>query len=620
MNLKELNSFKLSDAVTFHDKLNPKLWNGTKLRPEVREQLLKIAEDFLTELGVHDLDVKDITISGSNAAYSYTKYSDLDLHILVDMGNLPVDEVYRELFTAKKTIYNDTHDITIHKIPVELYVQDSRQPVVSLGEYSVMNDQWIKIPTKRRSDFDQTATKSKYEKLLSLIEIALQSKQYSKVKHIIDTIKRYRQAGLDKGGEFGPENLAYKMLRSQGYITKLYDLRDKLHSEKLSFETMYQNIDEETNHWYDAGVKDAQRDAKQYPDRVVKKLNPRTRLKTMQDKRARHPEEVEQYSLGYRGVTQDVDENTAAGINKMFNNLGDPVFANLQRVALLAMQGRQQEAAGRLQTVIKDANPAVQKKITDAVNNIKPVTINGRVADSSTLDKSKQHNDWIINTFIPWVQSLLGQQGVAEGATVTRIDSKPITDFGSSLKAYKHTDDWSQSGVDTGDDSYWKNKNLKTNTTKGLFAGDPKRTALYATGNAHETRYVEFTQNGQPIVYFDQKDLPAMRSRKTYLTVFDANDFRQLPTGEWFSENPGKPIKQIPIGDPFKYIASQGWIVRVTDDLDKVFKQVKNMHKAGKIAQYGAEGMNESKQGVAEARKNPEQNTKYQSGWAELAA
>ena len=93
-----------------------------------------------------------------------------------------------------------------------------------------------------------------------------------------------------------------------------------------------------------------------------------------------------------------------------------------------------------------------------------------------------------------------------------------------------------------------------------------------------------------------------MRSRKTYLTVFDASNFRQLPTGEWFSENPGKPIKQVPIGDPFKYIASQGWIVRVTDDLGKVFKQVKNMHKAGKIAQYGAEGMNESKQGVAEGK------------------
>jgi hypothetical protein len=52
---------------------------------KVREQLLVIAQDFLQELGVNDLDVKDITISGSNSAYSYTKHSDLDLHILVDM-------------------------------------------------------------------------------------------------------------------------------------------------------------------------------------------------------------------------------------------------------------------------------------------------------------------------------------------------------------------------------------------------------------------------------------------------------------------------------------------------------------------------------------------------------
>jgi hypothetical protein len=114
--------------------------------------------------------------------------------------------------------------------------------------------------------------------------------------------------------------------------------------------------------------------------------------------------------------TQGVAESTADDVTKLFTNVYDPAYANLQRVALLAMQGRQQEAAGLLQRVIKDADPAVQKKIVDAVNNIKPVTINGRVADSSTLDKSKQHQDWITNTFIPWVQSLLGQQGVTENA------------------------------------------------------------------------------------------------------------------------------------------------------------------------------------------------------------
>ena len=144
--------------------------------------------------------------------------------------------------------------------------------------------------------------------------------------------------------------------------------------------------------------------------------------------------------ISKQGVAEN---NTAAGINKMFNNLGDPVFSNLQRVALLAMQGRQQEAYGRLQSVIKDASPQVQKKIIDAVNNIKPVTINGKIADSSTIDKSKQHQDWIINTFIPWVQSLLGKQGLAEkmkmGATIEPMEDKeksdPVVD--ATLKFYK---------------------------------------------------------------------------------------------------------------------------------------------------------------------------------------
>lgn len=241
MNLKELDSFKLSDAVTFHDHLNPALWAGHKLKPAIKEQLLIIAKDFLEELGVDDLDVTDITVSGSNAAYSYTAHSDLDLHILVDMRNLNDDEVYKELFNAKKTLYNDSHHITINNVPVELYVQDANEPVVSLGEYSILHDNWLRLPTKRRANFDQTATKEKYAKLQKLIEIALLSKDLHKVDAVLKTIKRYRQAGLDRGGEFGPENLAFKALRSQGYITKLYQLRDRLHSEILTIENMYQD-------------------------------------------------------------------------------------------------------------------------------------------------------------------------------------------------------------------------------------------------------------------------------------------------------------------------------------------------------------------------------------------
>lgn len=247
MNTKELDSFRLSDAISFHNNLNPKLWKGNKLLPIVKDQLNTIAKDFLEELGIHDLDVRDITISGSNAAYTYTPHSDLDLHILVNMADLPQSEVYKELFNAKKTIYNDTHDITVHGVPVELYVQDANEPVKSLGEYSLMNDKWLRIPTKRRANFDQTATKAKYEKLLELVKTALKTKDSTKLDKILKKIKQYRQAGLDKGGEFGPENLAYKALRSQGYITKLYDLRDKLHSERLSIEGMYAQEDYHPN-------------------------------------------------------------------------------------------------------------------------------------------------------------------------------------------------------------------------------------------------------------------------------------------------------------------------------------------------------------------------------------
>ncbi len=241
MNITQLESFKLADAIKFHDNLNPKLFANNKPRPAVKQQLLKIAKDFISELGIKDLDVKDITISGSNAAYTYTPHSDLDLHILVDMAKLSNDEVYKELFNAKKTLYNDTHDIKIHGVPVELYVQDSAEPVVSLGEYSLLQNKWLRLPVKRKANLDQTITKQKYNKLYDLVQVALKSKRIEKIEDLLKTMRRYRKAGLDKGGEFSPENLSFKALRSQGWLTKLYKLRDELHSKSLSIENIQED-------------------------------------------------------------------------------------------------------------------------------------------------------------------------------------------------------------------------------------------------------------------------------------------------------------------------------------------------------------------------------------------
>jgi hypothetical protein len=236
MNINELDSYNLGDAVKFNDRLNPRIWDtNEKMRPEVREQLLKISDDFRQFLGI-DVEVKDITVSGSNAAYTYTPHSDIDLHLVVDLPEADRNEVYRELFDAKKYAYNEQHDIKIGGYDVELYVQDANKKHHSQGIYSLMNNDWVAVPKRRRPDVDDISVKSKFEDLGHRIESAIASGDYEKIGNMAEKIKDYRQAGLDEHGEFGPENLAFKILRTQGLIKKLYDARAAAKDELLSLD------------------------------------------------------------------------------------------------------------------------------------------------------------------------------------------------------------------------------------------------------------------------------------------------------------------------------------------------------------------------------------------------
>ena len=235
MNIFELDTYRLDDAINFHLELNPQIWDSKeRMRPNIRKSLIRIANDFRDFLGIKDLSVVDITLSGSNAAYSYTPYSDIDLHLLVDFTEINNDEVYRELFNAKKYQYNDQHDIIIRGYEVELYVQDAAQPHKSLGEYSIIKDDWNKIPTKKRANLDDDGTKAKYEKLREFILMALASDDEKSLDVATQTLKKYRQAGLSEKGEFGPENLAFKLLRKKGLVQKLWDKKRDLEDARMS--------------------------------------------------------------------------------------------------------------------------------------------------------------------------------------------------------------------------------------------------------------------------------------------------------------------------------------------------------------------------------------------------
>jgi hypothetical protein len=263
MNILELDSYNLADAVKFNDQLNPRIWQGHDMRPEVREKLLEIAADFKEFLGLSDLEVKDITVSGSNAGYTYTPYSDIDLHLVVDIPRADEDEVYRELFDAKKYQYNDMHNIKIGDYDVELYVENANKPPVSQGVFSVLNNDWIHIPRQRRATVDDDAVRSKYEDYKHRIDDAVDSNDMDRINALAKKIKTYRQAGLDAHGELGPENLAYKMLRNQGYIEKLYKARAEAKDRELSLAE--QNREKKP---FVYGYKSVEEDVTETPDGV----------------------------------------------------------------------------------------------------------------------------------------------------------------------------------------------------------------------------------------------------------------------------------------------------------------------------------------------------------------
>lgn len=234
MNITELDQFSLADTVKFHDRLNPRLWGRDEhLLPEVQERLMAIADDFREFLGVADLDVEDITVSGSNAAYSYTPQSDIDLHLVVRLPEANAD-VLRELFAAKKYQYNDEHDIRIGGADVELYVQPSGEPHISQGIYSVKNQDWIQVPRRRQPELDDTCVAHKAEDLQQRIGAALERGDETAMQRLWSKIKTMRQTGLEQQGEFGCDNLAFKTLRRTGDLERLKKALTRAHDERLS--------------------------------------------------------------------------------------------------------------------------------------------------------------------------------------------------------------------------------------------------------------------------------------------------------------------------------------------------------------------------------------------------
>jgi hypothetical protein len=207
--------------VAYHDQLNAKAWNDEKLRPEVRDRLLQIAMIFIDYLDIPNFDTLDIVLTGSIANYNYTKYSDFDLHVVTRYSDLRCDDLAEAFYRAKKEVWNNQHDIMIRGHEVELYVEDVEEPPVSGGVYSVVNDRWIKKPSYNPPRIDDRVVNNKANDLIDRITKAIASNDVEDIERLRTKIRNMRRSGLDTAGEFGVENLAFKIVRNLGYLEKL---------------------------------------------------------------------------------------------------------------------------------------------------------------------------------------------------------------------------------------------------------------------------------------------------------------------------------------------------------------------------------------------------------------
>ena len=93
---------KIEDVLTIHDTLNPKFWASEQLKKQVLINLRSVAQDFFNDLDLGDVMFDDITFTGSLANFNYTKFSDIDLHILVDFKSIDENEdLVKEFFNGK---------------------------------------------------------------------------------------------------------------------------------------------------------------------------------------------------------------------------------------------------------------------------------------------------------------------------------------------------------------------------------------------------------------------------------------------------------------------------------------------------------------------------------------
>ena len=104
------------------------------------------------------------------------------------------------------------------------------------GVYSLIKNKWLHEPKYSPPQYDADEAKGISNKWKQKILAALKkpSANHKTLQKLKDDLKKLRQSGLNRKGEFDEKNIAFKDLRRTGVVEKLKTERDKKLKQELS--------------------------------------------------------------------------------------------------------------------------------------------------------------------------------------------------------------------------------------------------------------------------------------------------------------------------------------------------------------------------------------------------
>lgn len=234
---------KAIDAITtFPTQLDPRLWDGMSMRPDIRNAILRVVDRIVDDTGIDGLTVDAVDLFGSNASYEYDDKGDVGAHVFVHKPGMTAEELSPILELLSDQVERRQEGrILLNGLPLEVTFHAERsegyQSRPGVGQYSVTDGGWLVEPVEQPDNFDRTQIRADaqrfigdYNDLVREYESDRRNFQCSRFGALDDVLVDYRREGFDANlGSRSTQNLTFRALRRLN--VSIPDMLDKLEDE-----------------------------------------------------------------------------------------------------------------------------------------------------------------------------------------------------------------------------------------------------------------------------------------------------------------------------------------------------------------------------------------------------